>query len=206
MLDRFCSSFDTQFWTVQAKLITGRIRPFFICIIIIITCTLFICLHDRIFGFCIRQIIQSCNSSDPCIQISMDKYADYIWIRLQSIICTASHKNTRTFVCNLLDCIKLCQKYFMVDWHICIRTSWIAHGICIHHQRIQKTVRRFLIMGLKNFLADSAFLCRTCQHLFIIKLDSKCLSNLRTNLSSGTSILPSYGNDRICLHNRPRSF
>ena len=84
-------------------------------------------LRDTIHSFClgIRKIINSCDPADTCIQISMDKYVHHIIIRFQSIICAASYQNTRSFIRNLFNRIKLCKKYFMVDWHIGVGSARI---------------------------------------------------------------------------------
>ena len=136
----------------------------------------------------------------------MDKYVHHIIIRFQSIICATSYQNTRSFIRNLFNRIKLCKKYFMVDWHIGVGSARIPHRIRIHHERIQKAVRRLFIMCFKNFLTDTTFFRCSAEHLFIIQLDSEIICDLIPDLPSCTSELSSYCNNRVRLHITPRSF
>ena len=131
----------------------------------------------------------------------MDKDTDYIFIGLKGIIRAASDEDTRPFICDLLDRIKLSEKNFVIDRHISISISGISHGIGIHHKGIEETVRWFLVMGFEDLLTDTALFCSTRQHLFVIKLDPEVLRDPPADLSSGTSVLPANCNDRVCFHN-----
>ena len=130
----------------------------------------------------------------------MNEDADHIFVGFQSIVRAAPHKNTGAFICNLLDRVELSEKDFMVDGHICICISRISHGISVHHERIQKAVRRFLIVGFKDLLADPALFCGAGKHLLVIQLDPEGVRHLVADLSSRASELSSDSNDRICFH------
>ena len=109
---------NTKLTAVYAKIIAPCSSPFLIGIVIIITGSALVSFCNHIFCFFWSFSMFGCNSVDSPVKIRMHKNTETIIPVCQCIICTTSYHYTRSLTCQFLNCIKLCQKNFVIHWHI----------------------------------------------------------------------------------------
>ena len=127
----------------------------------------------------------------------MDENIDDIVAFGQRIVCTASDKYRRAFVCELLDGVKLRKKNFLTDRHIHEAGCIVSERIRIHHQIVEKRIGGALILLFNHFLAKAAVACDMRNQILVIVFDSIALGNLFSDFTSAGTKLSSNCDDRI---------